>query len=214
MVANSALLSFLQQFMRLYAHGMKNRLTPAVTALYMLEENPAADPEHVRHLAEMMMKSHNSALALLTSLDNMADIAPEAPKTLDWPAFLQALAGGMGVTLEIDPPRGELTLDAALWTVIARELIANVRDHGGRKAQLKWRVTANRLRMELVDEGPGLGSMAPEKAVEATRRSETSPGVGLGLSKALFAAVLLEGTLAVSRLPAGTSAVVDAELSG
>lgn len=199
--------------MRLYAHGMKNRLTPAVTALFMLEENPAAEPGRVLHLTEMIMKSHNSALALLTSLDNMSEIAPEPPKTLDWSEFLHALAGGMGVTLEIDPSRGEITLDAALWTVIARELIANVRDHGGRRAKLMWRVTGNRMRMEVLDEGPGLGSLAPEKALEATRRSETSPGVGLGLSKALFAAVLLGGTVEINKLPAGTAAVVEADLA-
>jgi signal transduction histidine kinase len=212
--ASPALLRFLQHFMRMYAHGMKNRLTPAVTALYMLEEDPGAGPERVKSLVDMTLRSHGAALALLSSLDNMSEIEPEAPQPVNWAEFLKSHAGSLGVELEVLPPAGDVTLDLGLWTVIVRELLANVRDHGGKKAKLIWSVNQGRMKLEVADAGPGLGTMAPERALEASRKGESSPGVGLGLAKALYAAVLLDGTLDLYKLPQGVSAVVDAALAG
>lgn len=199
-------LGFIENFTRFLAHGLKNRLQPAFAAVAMLEEEGAAsNPEKLEKLVGLTDRSLQAAIEVLTSLEEFSRIEPGTPVPTEIQPWLQSLGAKHQIVLDLEGDPLSVLLDRSLWETIVSELLLNVKQHGGSRAAIHWSYEASgaadksgKLKIRIEDFGPGLGIMEPEKALEATRKNNASTGTGLGLSKASWAAVLLEGGLELS----------------
>ena len=184
------------------AHGLKNRLTPAVTAVYMLEDGAVQNADKLASLVDLSKRSLQGALDVLTSLEEFSRIKPAAPVATAILPWLQNLGAKHQIELQIAGEPLSFPLDRSLWETIVSELLLNVKQHGASKAAIQMSYEPSgeigRIKLRIEDFGPGLGKITPERALEATRKHEASAGAGLGLSKALWAAVLLEGGIELS----------------
>lgn len=205
-------LRFFRTALPLIVHGLKNRLTPAVTQTYLLEESSTLAPDKIRNIAHSAVQSLERSLALLSALPRLVDF--ETGKTIDAEvgSWLAAVAVKHGVELRCAGPSRHVTLDAGLWGAALDEVLLNVVTHGGGRAEAAWSGEGDRLEIRLRDQGEGLGNMEPTKALEATRRSETSPGQGLGLARATLAMLLLDGSVRVEAGNPGVEAVLEGRL--
>lgn len=207
-------LRFFRTALPLIVHGLKNRLTPAVTQAYLLEESGAIAPEKVKHIAHSTVQSLERSLALLSALPRLVEFDTREPGEVDLGAWLGSAASKAGIELQLAGAARNVVLDAGLWGAAVDEVLHNVAAHGGGKAVAAWAVTGDRLEIRVRDQGPGLGTMEPKKALEATRRSENSPGQGLGLARATLAMLLLDGHVSVEPREPGVEAVLAGLLKG
>lgn len=207
-------LRFFRSALPLIVHGLKNRLTPAVTQAYLLEESGAIAPDKVRHIAHSTVQSLERSLALLSALPRLVEFDERESVEVDFGTWLNAAAVRAGVDLQVAGEARTATLDAGLWGAAVDEVLLNVAAHGGGKAAAAWTVQGDRLEVRVRDQGPGLGTMEPKKALEATRRSENSPGQGLGLARASLAMLLLDGSVHVEPREPGVEAVLEGRLKG
>lgn len=88
------------------------------------------------------------------------------------------------------------------------EMLGNLMDNAGKWAQAQVRISArghqSRLRIQIDDDGPGLGdAQLAQAAQRGTRFDEQVEGSGLGLAIAADIAGTYQGTLELSRGPLG-----------
>lgn len=205
-------LEFFRAALPLIVHGLKNRLTPAVTQAYLLEEASHFSPEKVREIAASTVLSLERSLALITALPRIVDLEVGKQAEVDVMLWLTAAAERARITLSTTSPALRLTLDTGLWTAALDEVLANVALHGGGRASAAWAKTGDRFELRIRDEGAGLGNMEPKKALEATRRSDGSSGQGLGLSRAMLAMMLLDGSVRIEPSSPGLEVVLEGRL--
>jgi signal transduction histidine kinase len=191
---------------------MRNRLTPAKTGAELLEDMANPTPAKTKTATQHILKSLESSLKLVDALDELWQIMPSEPQPISFPALLKEISANLGLTLVTEGTEETLELDVALWTAVLGQVLENVKQHGGEKAHIRWTLADDRLKVSIADKGPGLGAMLTSRALEATRRSESSTGTGMGLSKAAFAALLLGGTLKLETSPGGVTVEVEATL--
>lgn len=207
-----AALRFFRTALPLIVHGLKNRLTPAVTQTYLLEESSGMAPDKVKRIAHSAVQSLERSLALLSALPRLVDFETGKTEETDVGAWLGRMADKHGVELQRSGPPRKVSLDAGLWGAAVDEVLGNVATHGGGKAEAAWGGEGERLEIRFRDQGEGLGNMEPKKALEATRRSENSPGQGLGLARATLAMLLLDGSVRVDPCTPGVEAVLEGRL--
>ena len=120
----------------------------------------------------------------------------------------RAAAGERGVELELSslPSRGLIAGDRLRIAQAARNLIANAIEHGGGRVEVSCRIDAARVRIEVVDGGPGL----PEPVAELTRRARGGRGTrGRGLAIAAAIAADHGGRLASAPTERGARLVLE-----
>jgi signal transduction histidine kinase len=120
----------------------------------------------------------------------------------------QALAGGRGCDLAIDPPRGLAVVrgDRMRLAQACANLMANAVEHGGGRVTIRAVAAARRVRIEVADTGPGLPAPIPD--LVAAARGRRSPR-GHGLAIAAAVAERHGGRLASAPAARGARVVLD-----
>jgi signal transduction histidine kinase len=103
-----------------------------------------------------------------------------APLLVDAAAAWRPTAWGKGVTLRLEPPPNSIVLrgDRLRLAQAVGNLLANAIEHGGGEVLLRARASRHTVRIEVLDDGPGL----PAPVVELTRRARGERGRGLSIA--------------------------------
>jgi signal transduction histidine kinase len=130
------------------------------------------------------------------------------PLLADAMAAWRGTAWTMGVRLRLEaPPEGVLLRGDRLRLAQAvGNLLANAIEHGGRQVRLRARASAHTVRIEVLDDGPGL----PAPVAELTRRPRGGRGTrGRGLAIAADVAARHGGRLAAAPCERGARLVLE-----
>jgi len=169
-------------------HEVRGPLTAATLALELMERRAEAPPERVRALRDQMRRA---ALAL-EDLDAAPrrDASGERPEELGAAALLTGLhvawgpvCAARGRELRAGPaPAGALLLaDRTRVEQAVGNLIANAMEHGEGTIELRSRLSAGRLRVEVRDEGNGL-TRPLQEILDAPRAGRGRRGRGLAIA--------------------------------
>lgn len=206
---------FVADLMLMLAHGMINRLSPASTYHRMLADADLLSPRAMQGMQELADASIQNSIAFYERLFRVGETASGPPETLDLGAWLDEMARSAGIQVHYAGQcASTVTLDSRLWSTVIHELFKNVEMHGGGKAAVTCTLLDEGcLRIQVQDQGPGLKTYSPEafsdssrEVIRATRRRQDSPGHGLGLLHARWAAFLLHGDISLDEVhPQGLS---------
>jgi signal transduction histidine kinase len=131
-----------------------------------------------------------------------------APLLADAAAAWRPTAWAKGVRLALEaPPEGVLLRGDRLRLAQAcGNLLANAIEHGGAQVRLRARASAHTVRIEVLDDGPGL----PAPVVELVRRPRGGRGLrGRGLAIAADVAARYGGRLAAAPSERGARLVLE-----
>jgi signal transduction histidine kinase len=131
-----------------------------------------------------------------------------APLLADAVAAYRGTAWVKGVRLHLDPPPAGVLLrgDRLRLAQACGNLLANAIEHGGGEVRLRARASAHTVRVEVLDEGPGL----PAPVVELVRGPRSGRGMrGRGLAIAADAAARYGGRLAAAPCERGARVVLE-----
>lgn len=144
-------------------------------------------------LADLTEARHGRRAAARTRRHELAAVAERAAG---------AWAGtGAGVAVDWRAGHAPVDADPARISQALGNLLSNALEHGGGRAELRGLRSGGRVRIEIVDGGPGFGRVAPR------------PGRGRGLRIAARAVEDAGGRLALSSGPDGTVAAIDLPLA-
>lgn len=109
------------------------------------------------------------------------------------------------ITYELEPG-GEL--DVACDPVDFTEILSNLLDNAGkwatRRCRISWKLQADKVVIEIEDDGPGLPDEAREAVFEVgTRLDDLMPGSGLGLAISRDLARIYGGDVELAKAPDG-----------
>jgi len=131
-----------------------------------------------------------------------------APLLVDAAAAWRPTAWTKGVRLRLEPPPKAVVLrgDRLRLAQACGNLLANAIEHGGGEVLLRARASRHTVRIEVLDDGPGL----PAPVVELTRRPRGGRGLrGRGLAIAADAAARYGGRLAAAPSERGARLVLE-----
>lgn len=131
-----------------------------------------------------------------------------APLLADAAAAWRATAWTKGVRLRLEPPPEDVLLrgDRLRLAQACGNLLANAIEHGGGEVLLRARASRHTVRVEVLDEGPGL----PAPVVELTRRPRGGRGLrGRGLAITADVAARHGGRLAAAPSEHGARLVLE-----
>jgi signal transduction histidine kinase len=131
-----------------------------------------------------------------------------APLLVDAAAAWRPAAWTKGVRLWLEPPPADVVLrgDRLRLAQACGNLLANAIEHGGGEVLLRARASRHTVRIEVLDDGPGL----PAPVAELTRRPRGGRGArGRGLAIAADAAARFGGRLAAAPSERGARLVLE-----
>jgi signal transduction histidine kinase len=131
-----------------------------------------------------------------------------APLLVDAAAAWRPTAWTKGVRLRLEPPPKAVVLrgDRLRLAQACGNLLANAIEHGGGEVLLRARASRHTVRIEVLDDGPGL----PAPVAELTRRPRGGRGQrGRGLAIAADAAARYGGRLAAAPSERGARLVLE-----
>ncbi len=187
------------------SHDLKTPLTRMRLRAELIEE-PATRERLVADIGEMEQMV-NAALAFARGTDSR-----EAPATVDLGALLESIAedaGAAGNRLRVSGAEG-VTCEArplALKRCLSN-LVDNALRYAGGEAEVEVEVEPERVRIAVLDRGPGIPAAEIERVFEPfyrlePSRSRDSGGTGLGLSIARNVARAHGGDLVLRPRPGG-----------
>lgn len=175
--------------------GAQARMVAVTLDLGLAKEKLDTDPEAARELVEQAHSEATTAIVELREL--VAGIAPAVLTDRGLDAALSSLVATCRIPVEVDirlPERLPTAVEVAAYFVVA-ESLANVQKHSGAtRATVHARVQADRLILEVSDDGRG-----------------GADPTGSGLTGLRDRVAALDGTLTVSS-PAGGPTLVRAEI--
>jgi two-component system sensor histidine kinase KdpD len=116
------------------------------------------------------------------------------------------LAEGGRVGLELVDDLPAVRVDAGLLDRVVANLVDNALRHTASQVQVRVATDGDRVRLLVVDHGPGVPDAAKESVFEPFQRLGDAPagtGVGLGLAVARGLTLAMAGTLTASDTPGG-----------
>lgn len=131
-----------------------------------------------------------------------------APLLADAVAAWRPTAWTKGVRLRLEPPPQDVVLrgDRLRLAQACGNLLANAIEHGGPEVRLRARASRHTVRIEVLDNGPGL----PAPVAELTRRPRGGRGMrGRGLAIAADVAARYGGRLAAAPSEHGARLVLE-----
>ena len=184
----------LQRIERDLHDGAQARLVALAMDLGMAERKLDEDPEGGRELIGEAREETLRALGELRQL--VRGIGPSILRDRGLEAAIASLAAGraqpVDVSVDAGEPRPPATVEAAAYFVVA-ESLANAAKHSGatRVSVRAWRDAANRLVVEVADDG----------------RGGADPAAGSGLTGLAQRVRALDGTLTVASPPGGPTTI-------
>ncbi|MFP5332729.1 MAG: sensor histidine kinase, partial [Acidimicrobiia bacterium] len=198
-----------EAFLTATAHQLRTPLTAMVGFSSLLWQEPD-DPSVIRemmshlmgqagemthHLDNLLISSRALTDSVMISPDDI-DIRMEAERAV------AALPPGRALVSVIGESARAFA-DPVRLRHILRNLLANAQVHGGRSVEVHTGTEADRVWIEVRDDGPGLTTAVERKAFETARSqgrvSTDQEGVGLGLYVARLLARLMSGDVTYRR---------------
>jgi signal transduction histidine kinase len=196
-------------------HELRGPLTAARLALRLATNAGAASaPRGPLAAVDLELGRAGLALADLAAAQHGARAGDRtetfalAPLLADAAAAWRATAWTKGVRLRLEPPPQDVLLrgDRLRLAQACGNLLANAIEHGGGEVLLRARTSRHTVRIEVLDEGPGL----PAPVLELTRRSRGGRGLrGRGLAIAADVAARHGGRLAAAPSDRGARLVLE-----
>ncbi len=178
----SALLAREKAFNAHLSHELRTPLAGIRSDAELLAGNPEL-PDKARQRAERIVAGCDRITRLAASLLLLArEAEPQAREALCLAREIEDCWQSLGGTPALDnrvPPEAALRADPALLQLVLRNLLENAIRHGG-GTTVQCRLAGKRL--EIRDQGPGLGSGNPERLFERFQRQGPGAGHGLGLT--------------------------------
>jgi signal transduction histidine kinase len=194
-------------------HELRGPLTAARLAVHFAARRPGA-PRAPLEAIDLELGRAGLALADLSAAQH-GGRAPDRVHTFDVGGLLdevvaarRAEAWTRNVKLTLEPPVGRVALrgDRERLKQACGNLLANAIEHGGGAVLVRARASANVVRIEVLDEGPGL----PEPVAALVRRPRAGRGAhGRGLAIVADIAARHGGLLASAPAELGARLVLE-----
>jgi signal transduction histidine kinase len=196
-------------------HELRGPLTAARLAVQLAaNSSPPAAPRGPLTAIDLELGRAGLALADLNAAQHGARAGDRtetfalAPLLADAAAAWRGTAWTKGVRLRLEaPPEGvRLRGDRLRLAQACGNLLANAIEHGGGEVRLRARASAQTVRIEVLDDGPGL----PASVAELARRARGGRGPrGRGLAIAADVAARHGGRLAAAPCERGARLVLE-----
>jgi signal transduction histidine kinase len=194
-------------------HELRGPLTAARFAVYTAARSPHA-PHAPLEAIDLEIGRAGLALADLSAA-RRGGRAPDRLTTFDLGVLLgevaevwRAVAWARGGRLTVERPPGRVLLrgDRVRLAQACGNLLQNAIEHGGGEVRLHARASTHTVRIEVLDEGPGL----PASVIELIRRPRAGRGArGRGLAIANDVAASWGGRLAAAPSERGARLVLE-----
>jgi two-component system sensor histidine kinase KdpD len=209
--------------LRSVSHDLRTPLTALLTAAAALDPDHGS-PEHTRDIKEVLTASATRLWRLIEKLLDLSLLqAGTIEQRLDWYSIEEVLqeaieqvdADRESFDLSLEPNMPLLRGDPGqLERGLANILENAARYSGGKPVSVRARTVGDRIRIRIVDQGPGISPSEQERIFMPFYRSRPSAdrhqGSGLGLAIAKGFVELNSGRIQVESLPGqGTTFVVD-----
>lgn len=211
--------------LRAVSHDLRSPLTTIVAAAEALQ-SPTLDPDEGRELAQAVSADANRLSHLVEQLLDLSRLqAGAAEPRRDWTSLEEIVRAVVDevdpddVRVAIDPDLPLIEADAAQLERAVANLVDNARRYsGGEPVLVRARASAGRIRLRVVDRGPGIPRSELERIFEpfyqAPHGRGPRGGSGLGLAIVKGFVELNGGTVHAESLPGqGTSFVVEFPVS-
>ncbi|MGN6188878.1 MAG: sensor histidine kinase [Conexibacter sp.] len=196
-------------------HELRGPLTAARLALRLATHaTPAAAPRGPLAAVDLELGRAGLALADLAAAQRGAragdrtETFPLAPLLADAAAAWRPAAWAKGGRLRLEPPPDVVVVrgDRLRLAQACGNLLANAIEHGGGEVLLRARASRHTVRIEVLDDGPGL----PAPVLELVRRPRGGRGLrGRGLAIAEEVAARCGGRLAAAPSERGARLVLE-----
>lgn len=213
---------YLRDFAHAVSHEFKTPLAGIRGAVELLQDHYAtmSDAERRRFLGNAAVDAERLA-SLVTRLLELAraDMTPAGTGTSAIAPVLRRLADaysvtGFAVALELPEELPRAAVPAATLETVIGSLIDNSRHAGARTCTISAVVLADRIRIDVADDGPGIAVADRERLFEpffTTRRADGGTGLGLPIARSLLDAC--GGTIRLAESDAGTRFAIALPLS-
>lgn len=158
-----------QRLIRVLGHELNNSLAPiksmAATVGSVLAQQPLPEDwnSDARHGLRVIGDRADALARFMVGYASLARLPPPRRQAVDLPPLLQrvvsleqrlavAMRDGPALRVEVDPDQ----VEQALINLLKNAVEASLPQHGG--VELRWDVLGDRVRIEIRDEGLGLGS--------------------------------------------------------
>jgi signal transduction histidine kinase len=191
---------YLRDFASSVSHEFKTPLAAISGAIELLQDhaedmspadrerflaNMAADAERLSRLVRRLMELAQADLHM-DGVNERTDIVP----------ILAAVTDGLGgphFTIRKDLPDAlpALALDADALEAVLTTLIENARQAGARQLSINVSTGTNNIRLDLVDDGPGVPPADHERIFDpffTSKREQGGTGLGLSIARSLLQA--------------------------
>lgn len=195
---------YLRDIAHAVSHEFKTPLAAIRGAVELLEDHPdmpAADRR--RFLANAHADADRLALLVTRLLDlARADMSETAPDVaIDLAAVVARIAEAQALPVTAELPTGlpPVAISAASLETVLATLVENSRQAGASAVTVTAEREADRVRLRIADDGPGVASADAARLFEpffTTRRTEGGTGLGLTIAVSLLAAAGAEIELA------------------
>jgi signal transduction histidine kinase len=200
---------YLRDFAHSVSHEFKTPLAGIRGAVELLQDHHASmsEEERRRFLGNAAVDAERLALLVTRLLElARADMTPAGAEASDLAMLLRRLADAysgptFAVLLELPPSPPPVGAPAGTIETVIGGLIDNSRRAGATRCTIAVTLSAERCRVEVADDGPGIAPADRDRLFEpffTTRRADGGTGLGLPIARSLLDAC--NGTI---RLEAG-----------
>lgn len=209
---------YLRDFAHAVSHEFKTPLAGITGAIELLQDHhdDMAEEERRRFLANASADAQRLSLLVSRLLDlARADMArPDADAATDPRPVLHRLADGFDgvrftVTLDGIDALPPVAIPEGALAAILTNLIENSRQAGARAVRIAGTAEADTVRIDVVDDGPGIPAPDRDRVFEpffTGRRESGGTGLGLPIARSLVEAA--RGTIVMADAEAGTTLVI------
>lgn len=174
--------------LRSVSHDFRSPLTALSTAVQVLQDEDAK-PEAKAGMAEVAAHSTEELKGLVDNVLDLAKLESGAEPNPEWVSIEEILSRSLARVpeLEAEVDVGRLPViraDPGHLESVFVNLLKNAEEHGGGRAvRVDGSIAAaDRVRVVVSDEGPGIPNELGEDAFEAFRSGRAESGGGLGLA--------------------------------
>ena len=195
------------EFISIVSHELRTPLTSIHASLGLLRGGSHSDPKQSQQLLDVAYRSSRRLVRLVNDILDLQKIeSGTQPLELEWldlGALLeqavqanQAYAAELGVRLALEgaPPQVTLWADPDRMMQVMANLLSNAAKFSpkGATVVVRTRATNGRVRVEVIDRGPGIPQPFQDHVFErfaqadaTTTRAKGGTGLGLSITKAI-----------------------------
>jgi signal transduction histidine kinase len=213
---------YLRDFAHAVSHEFKTPLAGIRGAVELLQDHHAtmSEAERRRFLGNAAVDAERLALLVTRLLElARADMTPAGAEASALAPTLRGLADAyslpsFAVTLDLPQDLPPIAIPAATIETVIGGLIDNSRRAGARRCSISATLSADMIRLDLADDGPGIAPADRERLFEPffpTRRADGGTGLGLPIARSLLDAG--NGTIRLEDSEAGAHFAIELPLA-